>query len=435
MSLSNTQIASRRFSRFRKPRIMSKREREQLVAKRLSESRGATTIPWIPTLEEIADVGSLLNVFHQRKQWAGAAPGIDGMSWDDMGRSEAADVFRPVSRAMLNGTYVPSPDRRTYIPREGRSPRPLDIGTVVNRTVASVLATKMSPILETILGPYSFAYRPGRSSLSLLASAATIAREEDLWVIGNHDIKQAFPSISLDGVMEAHRQYIRDPKLLGLIERIIRGAANKQTGLSQGCPYSPSAMELYAYTILDSKMSQDPTNPPRLRYSDNLVPLSRSVSEGQLVKDRYRLLLSQVGLSIKESTDPNEKSITDLKAGETTQLLGFIIGYQEGKMTFGIGKGSWDTLKKHLDECHHLSNPSTRAASVLEGWLAAMGPTFDVRSESIVISKIVSMMNEASFRETNPETVRSKWEDAWRIWEQLLRRTSILYRPMKRAEG
>ena len=211
-------------------------------------------------------------------------------------------MFRAVGRAAVSGNYVPAPERRRYIPRQGRSPRPLDIGTVADRTVAASLAGLMAPLLEMILTPYSFAYRLGRRHLDMLAWLATIAKEEGRWVVGNHDVAQAFPSVPLNTVNDAfarlvahvrrltpapterarERRQKEDEELLQFIATVLCGAdaSGRECGLSQGNPFSPVAMELYMYSVLDSVTHQDPSSPLRLRYSDNIVALPGSVREG-----------------------------------------------------------------------------------------------------------------------------------------------------------
>jgi hypothetical protein len=400
------------------------------------------------------DVSRLLRVFHDRKQWAGPAAGVDGLTWDDIGGSEAADVFRTVSRAALAGEYVPHPERRRDIPRPGRSPRPLDIGTVVNRTVAASLAGLMAPALDLFLGPYSFAYRRKRSYLDMLAMLATIARGEGRWVVGNHDVSAAFPSVPFEGVMDAHRQLFaapqlqrgkgrnararrrqEDERLLQFIDVVLRGADRRERGLSQGNPYSPSAMELFMYSVLDAHALQDPSSPPRLRYSDNIAPLCRSVSEGQLDRDRCQELLRPHGLRLKEPTDPEEKVIADLNAGEGTRILGFTIGKRNGFMTLDIGQTSWDHLETSLKECHLMPNPPRTAQSVITGWVTAMGPAFEKWRRDDITQRALETARRTGFRETNPEEVQRQWKNAWCSWEQSLTRAGNAHQKMVEANG
>jgi hypothetical protein len=369
----------------------------------------------------IADVGFLLRVFHNRKLWAGKATGFDGIRWSDLGRSEAASVFRQICIEILNGTYRPGRERRVLIPRKGKAPRPIDIGSVIDRVVAAAAAQLLNAYFETFFHWSSFAYREERGHLDMLAVIAAVAQKERRWVIGNHDIRQAFPNVPLAAVVAAHRAVIDDERLLRFIEALVYGAegAGKERGLSQGSPYSTVAMNLLMHTILDSVYERDPNDPPLLRFSDNLVTLSRCVADSLAARARCQSLLDPYGLRLKDEADPEERIHADLPAGERTRLLGFTLGHRDG-MTFDIGATEWENLSTRLQACHRHPDPHRRALQVIDGWILAAGPAASRRRLDPLVSSTLTSLHSYGFRETNPDTVRALWEKSADLWEGVL---------------
>jgi len=375
-----------------------------------------------PTLAMIADVGFLLRVFHDRKLWAGKATGDDGIRWSDLGRSVAATVFRQICIEIRNGTYRPGRERRVLIPRKGKTPRPIDIGSVIDRVVAAAAAQLLNKYFETFFHWSSYAYREKRGHLNMLAMIAVIAEKEHRWVIGNHDIRQAFPNMPLAAVMDAHRAVIHDEQLLQFIGALVYGAkgAGKERGLSQGSPYSPVAMNLLMHMILDSVYERDPNDSLRLRFSDNLIGLSRCVADSLGTRARCQSLLEPYGLTLKEEADPEERIHADLLAGDTTRLLGFTLSHQNGKMTFDISAKEWGNLSSRLQVCHRYPDPHRRALHVIDGWILAAGPAVSRRCVDSLVSRTLDTLRSYGFRETNPDTVRALWEKSADLWEGVL---------------
>ena len=207
---------------------------------------------------------------------------------------------------------------------------------------------------------------------------------------------------------------------------MVRGAdgARKRVGLSQGNPYAPAAMNLFMDYVLRHN-APDTNDPPRLVYSDNIAYMSRSVPEGRFARDRCQQLLQRHGLTLKggqNEDESGEEPITDLKAGETTQLLGFALGHTDGRMTFGIGIDSWESLRRSLNECHMVHNPSRAAQSAIIGWVRAVAPAFENQQENDLVSRVLDTGREMGFREINPESIYRACDTSRRNWGQLTRK-------------
>jgi RNA-directed DNA polymerase len=96
----------------------------------------------------------------------GGAPGVDGMTFDDI---EAAGLERwlaAVQEALRTETYRPQPVRRVRIPKPGGTgERPLGIPVIRDRVVQTAALLILQPIFEADLEPTAYGYRPGRTAL------------------------------------------------------------------------------------------------------------------------------------------------------------------------------------------------------------------------------------------------------------------------------
>jgi RNA-directed DNA polymerase len=71
-------------------------------------------------LERVQEAGNLRRALHQVRRNQGA-PGVDGMTVDDLGASLKTH-WPAIRAALLAGTDVPQPVRRTEIPKPGAGP-------------------------------------------------------------------------------------------------------------------------------------------------------------------------------------------------------------------------------------------------------------------------------------------------------------------------
>ena len=116
-----------------------------------------------------------------------------------------------------------------------------------------------------------------------------------------------------------------------------------------------------------------------IRYVDNVPCLTRDVYEGCEVVERCRYLLG-LGLGLKDQTE--EEDLSDLSAGETTELLGFRVSSDDRGMRYDVADTALDALGDRLREAHDTDNPPVTARAVIQGWIATMGPAFANRAKT-----------------------------------------------------
>jgi hypothetical protein len=300
----------------------------------------------------------------------------------------------------------------------------------MDRVAASAVAQTIQPLVESVLSPQTYAYQRSKGHLRMLARMKHLAEANRCWVVGNFDVSQAFPSVPLELLVSVHRSFVermrfvlsqrsedeasQDQRLLQLIETIVRG------GLLQGNSFSPIAMELFMNTVLDSHLNQIPTNPLWLRYSDNIVVLCRSVPEAETFRQNVQNRLSAVGMALKPDQLPEAGVIPLDRDNQTTQLLGFLIGMNNGTMTFDIAEQQWQELRESLTECHWAPNPTATAYTTVVSWIHAMGPALSNLRRLSVSERIRALLNECRLEVRNYSGIALTCRKAWTHWVELL---------------
>jgi RNA-directed DNA polymerase len=101
-------------------------------------------------------------------------------------------------------------------PKPDGSKRPLGIPTVLDRVIQQAVAQVLGPLFEAGFSDHSHGYRPGRS-----AHQAVVVMEES-WKEGRRhavecDLKSFFDTVSHDRMMNALKEKVRCPRVLGLL--------------------------------------------------------------------------------------------------------------------------------------------------------------------------------------------------------------------------
>src|SRR5262245_26554116 len=238
------------------------------------------------------------------------------------------------------------------IPKLKGGQRTLQLSNIVDRVVSAALNKAMTPFWESIFLPCSMGFRPNRDVRHLLAELEMQMLNQKCWVLALDDIKDAFPSVIIADVMADHTNHITKSSksskssksaLLSLIQVVLQGSDEKKTrGVDQGCPYSPTALNVRLHHALDLGVNQGHHPPRYWRYADNLIWLCRSVSEGHQALDHLGRLLEPAGFFLK-----GEDGVTDLRQG-TAQLLGLSLSVKNDQLHFDLGNDSWTKLARSL---------------------------------------------------------------------------------------
>ena len=190
------------------------------------------------------------------------ASGIDGMGTEQL-RPHLEKHWPTIRSKLLEGTYVPSPVKREWIPKANGGKRPLGIPTVLDRFVQQLVLGELQPLYEPTFSSHSWGFRPGRGAHDAIRSAQRIVMEEaKSWVV-DMDIKGFFDNVDHDILMRLIGLQIRDKPVLTLIGRMLRAGVweegrvtkPKGKGTPQGGPLSPLLANIYL-DVLDKELER-----------------------------------------------------------------------------------------------------------------------------------------------------------------------------------
>ena len=255
----------------------SELERAQAVEK----DRGQVSERW----DRILSPANLNEAWRRVRQNGGAA-GIDRMTVASFPAFFRAHWMK-VREKLQAGTYVPSPVRRTFIPKKDGGERPLGIPTVLDRVLQQALAQELSGVFEGEFSEHSFAYRAGRNAHDALR-AVHAATAEGYTEAVDCDLKGFFDHVDHDLLMARVAAKVRDQRVLRLIGRYLRAGVvlpdgtREPTlrGVPQGGPLSPLLANIML-TPLDRELESRGLR--FARYADDFLILVKSRDEAQRV--------------------------------------------------------------------------------------------------------------------------------------------------------
>jgi RNA-directed DNA polymerase len=223
---------------------------------------------------------------HARVVRNGGAPGVDGMSVDDL-MAYCRQHWARIREHLLNGTYIPQPVRRVDIPKpDGRGTRTLGIPTVLDRFIQQAVLQVLSPLFDPTFSDASFGFRPGRSTHQAVQRARGYIAAGHRWVV-DVDLEKFFDRVNHDVLMARVARRVKDKRVLLLIRRFLQagmmegGLVSPRTeGTPQGGPLSP----LLSNILLDEWDGElERRGHQFVRYADDCNVYVRSKAAGERV--------------------------------------------------------------------------------------------------------------------------------------------------------
>jgi RNA-directed DNA polymerase len=185
-----------------------------------------------------------------------AAPGVDGVTWQDYGRDLVANL-RDLHDRVHSGRYRARPSRRAYIPKADGRLRPLGIAALEDKILQRAVVEVLNAVYEADFLGFSYGFRPGRSPHDALdALAVGIERKKVNWVL-DADIRDFFTSVDRAWLERFLRHRIADERVLRLIGKWLaagvmeEGVWSEGAGTPQGASASPLLANVYLHYVLD----------------------------------------------------------------------------------------------------------------------------------------------------------------------------------------
>ena len=151
------------------------------------------------------------------------APGVDGITIDDVVASGVGEFLVELAARLRAGTYRPRPLRRVHIPKPGRPGqlRPLGIPCVADRVVMAAAKIVLEPIFEADFLPTSYGFRPGLSAHHALETVRMTVNQGTVWAL-DADIRSCFDEIDPDALVAQIERRVCDRRMLKLLRGWLR---------------------------------------------------------------------------------------------------------------------------------------------------------------------------------------------------------------------
>jgi len=237
-----------------------------------------------------------------------AAPGVDGMTWEEYGERLDERLIDLQAR-VHKGNYHPQPVRRVHIPKgEGRT-RPLGIPALEDKIVQQAARMILEPIYEAMFIGFSYGYRPGKSVHDALdALAEAIARKVN-WVL-DADIQSFFDTIEHGWMQKFLEHRIGDKRMVRLLMKWVHAGVVEdgklhevEEGTPQGGIISPLLANIYLHYVLDLWIIRWRKTQARgevyfVRYADDIVVGLQRQEDAHAIREAMSQRLAEHGLML-----------------------------------------------------------------------------------------------------------------------------------------
>ena len=211
-----------------------------------------------------------------------AAPGVDGVTWQEYAQDLEANIVDLHAR-IHRGAYRALPSRRKYIAKPDGRQRPLGIAALEDKIAQRALVEVLNAIYEEDFLGFSYGFRPERGQHDALDALATaITRTKVNWIL-DADIRSFFDSVSHDWLVRFVEHRVGDQRVIRLIRKwlkagVMEGGAITPTeaGTPQGAVASPVLANIYLHYVFDLWADRWRHHHARgsvifVRYADDIV--------------------------------------------------------------------------------------------------------------------------------------------------------------------
>jgi len=186
-----------------------------------------------------------------------AAPGVDGVTWQDYAQDLEANIVDLHAR-IHRGAYRALPSRRKYIAKPDGRQRPLGVAALEDKIAQRALVEVLNAIYEEDFLGFSYGFRPGRGQHDALDALATaITRTKVNWIL-DADVCSFFDSVSHDWLVRFVEHRVGDQRVIRLLRKWLKAGVMEdgaitptEAGTPQGAVASPMLANIYLHYVFD----------------------------------------------------------------------------------------------------------------------------------------------------------------------------------------
>jgi RNA-directed DNA polymerase len=223
-------------------------ERVRLAARRVKQKRFTSLLHHI-------NPEMLRAAFYAMKR--DAAPDVDGMTWGTYEQGLDRRI-EDLHVRVQTGAYRAQPSRRSYIPKEDGSKRPLAVAALEDKIVQRAVAAVLNAIYEADFLGFSYGFRPGRSQHDTLDALIVGISSRKVNFILDADIRSFFTEVSQQWVVRFLEHRIGDKRIIRLVQKwLLAGILEdgvvtiEEKGTGQGSVISPLLANVYLHYVFD----------------------------------------------------------------------------------------------------------------------------------------------------------------------------------------
>ncbi len=264
-----------------------------------------------------------------------AAPGVDGITWEDFER-DLEDNLLNLHQRVHRGGYRALPVRRKLIPKPGSDKqRPLGIAALEDKIVQRAVVVVLNAVYEEDFLGFSYGFRPGRGQHDALdALSVAIGDTAVNWIL-DADIQGFFDSISQEWLVRFLEHRIGDERVIRLVRKWLKAGVLDDgilsvcdKGTPQGAVVSPLLANVYLHYVFDLWAKQWRKREAKghmivVRYADDIVAGFELEADARRFWDSMRMRFKQFELELH---------------GEKTRLLEFGRHATARRQQRGLGK-------------------------------------------------------------------------------------------------
>ena len=253
------------------------------------------------------DPAMLRTAFYAMKR--DAAPGVDGKTWETYEQDLDRRIETLHARVQA-GTYRALPSRRSYIPKEDGSKRPLAVAALEDKIVQRAVAAVLSAIHEEDFLGFSYGFRPNRSQHGALDAVIVGISSKKVNYILDADIRSFFTEVSQQWVVRFLEHRIGDKRIIRLVQKWLRSGiledgivTIEEKGTGQGSVISPLLSNIYLHYVFDLwaerwRRREATGDMIMVRYADDTVVGFQHENDARRFRDAMRDRLREFSLSL-----------------------------------------------------------------------------------------------------------------------------------------